>query len=237
MMEFVKNVMQCFKSSSGHCKVNYFALSDIEWQEPKPWDNLKKTYHECFANDKVDLDSIMCFMQQFHDDENKCLLQEVPWLKGLVEDLQHRGIYEVVFNYLGLGYIDPNDCLDCGEVLEQAYQTVDIASLEAEFADSAFIMGCPDCPENYEPVCGTDGVTHSDDCHLDTINCWNPKLGSITKAYEGACQGKSIKHSAIVELPWTSNYCLSKVVIKQSATKCMIQSVGLMETLIPTNAC
>uniref|UniRef100_A0AAV1VHS3 Kazal-like domain-containing protein n=1 Tax=Peronospora matthiolae TaxID=2874970 RepID=A0AAV1VHS3_9STRA len=45
---------------------------------------------------------------------------------------------------------------------------------------------CPDlCVQTYEPVCGSDGVTHNNICMLRAVACYDP---SITLAYEGACE-------------------------------------------------
>ncbi|XP_047472634.1 turripeptide Lol9.1-like [Penaeus chinensis] len=41
------------------------------------------------------------------------------------------------------------------------------------------------CPQHYQPVCGSNGVTYSNDCSLSVANCMNPP---ITKRHDGKCR-------------------------------------------------
>nr|AAP92780.1 hepatopancreas kazal-type proteinase inhibitor [Penaeus monodon] len=43
------------------------------------------------------------------------------------------------------------------------------------------------CPDNYDPVCGSNGVTYSNLCELERANCQSDQ--EITVAYDGECKG------------------------------------------------
>ena len=44
------------------------------------------------------------------------------------------------------------------------------------------------CTANYSPVCGTDGVTYSNVCHLKMTACITGNK-DLTIAYKGECTG------------------------------------------------
>ena len=43
------------------------------------------------------------------------------------------------------------------------------------------------CIKSWQPVCGSNGKTYSNDCHLKNAQCGHPEL---KLAHEGECKGK-----------------------------------------------
>ena len=70
------------------------------------------------------------------------------------------------------------------------------------------------CPNTHSPICGTNGRTYSNDCHLNMAQqCWNE---DVKKLHDGACQGKYISSSKhdIIPSPTPTTTTRSKLSLK-----------------------
>jgi len=84
----------------------------------------------------------------------------------------------------------------CGHSTKDAFkiQHKGACKPKAETMDkrgSGKIMCEQACPMIFLPVCGTNGVTYSSECHFENALCGHPTKDAFTIAHKGACKPKA----------------------------------------------
>ncbi|GMF41303.1 unnamed protein product [Phytophthora lilii] len=110
------------------------------------------------------------------------------------------GVYDPVSDENGVEYF--NECYlemaKCKRNDDSAGKRLDIPRFSTEDAQRKLAFApdykgppCGDmlCPDNYAPVCGSDGVTYTNECNLGITSCNHPEQ-NITQVSEGACPTK-----------------------------------------------